>query len=50
MKMEEQNPRDPNGSLPKLGVLFLGVPIMRIIVYRGLYRSPYLGNLPHSPM
>ena len=55
----ETLPRDPNkwnvnGSFLKLGVPFLGVPIIRTIVFWGLYRGPLiLGNyqiaLPNKP-
>ena len=35
----------PHGGFPKLGVHFLGVPIIRIIVFGGLYwGTPILGN------
>ena len=36
---------DPSGGIPKLGVNFLGVAIIRIIVFGGLYWGPsILGN------
>ena len=37
--------RMSHGGFPKLGVTFLGVPIIRTIVFWGLYWGPpFLGN------
>ena len=39
------------GSFPKLGVLFFGVPIIRIVVIWGpLVGVPYFGKLPLCPI
>ena len=35
-------------KFPKIGRTFLGVPIIRIIIYWGLYRVPYSRNLPYT--
>ena len=41
----------PTWGFPKIGSTFLGVPIIRTIVFLGLHRgSPYLGKLPRSPV
>ena len=35
-------------GLPKIRGIFLGVPIVRTIVFGGLYWGPYLGKLSNS--
>ena len=34
-------------GLPKLGDIFLGVPVIRIVVFWGVLGSPSLGKLPY---
>ena len=37
-----------HGGFPKLGGYLLGVPVIRVIVFWGLFwGSPYCGKLPH---
>ena len=41
--------RVPYGSLRKLGVPYLGVPTIRILLFRVLYKGPLFSETPKSP-
>ena len=47
LEVDPDKNRNLLGGFPKLGIPFLGVPIIRTIIYWGLYLgSPYFGKLP----